>query len=73
MNGGKSKSYIIRESVENTSTSLSLTRLAADNGKYTVALWDFGAKANIAKELNKRGCRCNSYALERNSGRNCSA
>ncbi len=49
------KSYIIRESVENTSTSEPYT-LKADNGKYTVALWDFGAKANIAKELNKRGC-----------------
>ena len=26
-------------------------------GKYHVVLWDFGAKANIQRELEKRGCR----------------
>ncbi len=29
-----------------------------ENGKYTVAVWDFGAKDNIVKELVKRGCKC---------------
>lgn len=29
---------------------------AAKEGKYTVALWDFGAKAGIQSELEARGC-----------------
>ncbi|SHI06131.1 carbamoyl-phosphate synthase small subunit [Sporobacter termitidis DSM 10068] len=49
------KSYVIRESVENTSTKAAYT-LGADDPKYKVALWDFGAKENIARELQKRGC-----------------
>lgn len=49
------KSYVIKESVENTSTKTSCT-LIADDPKYRVALWDFGAKYNIARELQKRGC-----------------
>jgi carbamoyl-phosphate synthase small subunit len=49
------RSYVIRESVENTSTREAFT-LRADAPGYRVALWDFGAKGNIAKELLKRGC-----------------
>ncbi len=49
------KSYVIRESVENTSTRTAYT-LKADEPKYNVALWDFGAKGNIARELVGRGC-----------------
>jgi carbamoyl-phosphate synthase small subunit len=49
------RSYVIRESVENTSTNKAYT-LSADAPKYKVALWDFGAKYNIARELQKRGC-----------------
>ena len=49
------KSYVIRESVENTSTKTAYT-LAGENSHYKVALWDFGAKKNIARELQKRGC-----------------
>lgn len=29
---------------------------AADKGRYNVVLWDFGHKANIQRELEKRGC-----------------
>lgn len=28
----------------------------AENGCYNVVLWDFGAKQNIIRELNRRGC-----------------
>ena len=49
------KAYVIRESVENTSTKTPYT-LESDAHKYKVALWDFGAKRNIARELTLRGC-----------------
>jgi carbamoyl-phosphate synthase small subunit len=49
------KSYVIKESVENTSTKDAYT-VKAENPRYKVALWDFGAKRNIARELQKRGC-----------------
>ncbi len=49
------RSYVIKESVENTSTK-KVYSLTCDHPKYKVALWDFGAKGNIAKELVKRGC-----------------
>jgi len=49
------KSYVIKDSVENTSTKTSYT-LISDDPKYKVVLWDFGAKYNIARELQKRGC-----------------
>jgi carbamoyl-phosphate synthase small subunit len=49
------KSYAVKESVENTSTKDAYT-LEAEEPKYKVVLWDFGAKRNIAKELVKRGC-----------------
>lgn len=29
----------------------------APDAKFTVALWDFGCKENIVRELVKRGCR----------------
>lgn len=32
------------------------TQLPAAEGKYKVVLWDFGHKANIQRELEKRGC-----------------
>lgn len=49
------KSYVISESVESTTTKNAYT-IEAENPIYKVALWDFGAKRNIAKELVKRGC-----------------
>lgn len=49
------RSYSIKESVENTSTKEAYT-LEGPNPKYKVALWDFGAKGNIARELTERGC-----------------
>ena len=49
------RGYVIRESVENTSTKKAYT-LPAENPSYNVALWDFGAKGNIARELAERGC-----------------
>ena len=49
------RSYAVKESVELTSTKKAYT-LESDNPKYKVALWDFGAKGNIANELQIRGC-----------------
>jgi carbamoyl-phosphate synthase small subunit len=52
----KLKGYIIQGSVEATSCKTAYAQ--GDTGaKYHVALWDFGAKANIANELVTRGCR----------------
>jgi carbamoyl-phosphate synthase small subunit len=38
-------------------TAKSVSVLESKHAKYNVALWDFGAKRNIARELQKRGCR----------------
>ena len=39
--------YVSRQAVE---------RYPAEEGRYDVVLWDFGAKQNIIRELNQRGC-----------------
>lgn len=53
------KKYKICKAVESVSAtkkiSLSRTRESAGGAK-KIVLWDFGAKANIARELQKRGC-----------------
>ena len=51
----KIRSYTITESVESTTTT-EITTYPAEEKKYKVGLWDFGAKHNIIKELNRRGC-----------------
>lgn len=46
------------KSVQNAGVEFSGPAEHAQNGfGYKVALWDFGAKANIRRELEKRGCR----------------
>jgi carbamoyl-phosphate synthase small subunit len=49
------KNYVITGSVEATSTKEAY-QLKSTEGIYKVVLWDFGAKGNIARELQKRGC-----------------
>lgn len=49
------RSYVITNSVENTSTK-TIHTLNAEAPKNNVVLWDFGAKRNIAQELVNRGC-----------------
>lgn len=47
--------YVIQNAVKSVSCQTVKT-FPAENAKYRVALWDFGAKENIRRELNKRGC-----------------
>lgn len=49
------KSYSIINAVENVSCK-EATLYKAEEPKYTVALFDFGLKENIKRELLKRGC-----------------
>ena len=49
------KGYKADEAVPSVSTKEN-TYSKADNGKYKVVMWDFGAKENIRRELLKRGC-----------------
>ena len=50
------KAYRVTEAVEST-TSQEFEEFAPENPKYNVVVMDFGAKHNIGRELNKRGCR----------------
>lgn len=49
------KQYRVQNSVETVSVNGQQT-YAAQEPLYNVVLWDFGAKANICRELLKRGC-----------------
>jgi carbamoyl-phosphate synthase small subunit len=49
------KSYRVTNPVPKVS-SIEKKLYKADAAKYTVALYDFGAKQNIRRELNRRGC-----------------
>lgn len=49
------KNYRIGDAVASVSVRKAET-IAAENPSYRVALWDFGAKENICRELAKRGC-----------------
>ena len=49
------KNYVITDAVEST-TITEKENFPVDNAKYHVVLMDFGAKHNIGRELNKRGC-----------------
>lgn len=49
------KNYTVKNAVASTSTDEKV-ELKAENPKYNVVLWHFGAKHNIARELVKRGC-----------------
>ncbi len=48
-------SYSIKNAVRNVSCEKA-TLYKADEAKYSVALFDFGLKENIKRELQKRGC-----------------
>ena len=50
------KNYKIVNAVEST-TSQEIEHFEPENVKYDVVLMDFGAKHNIGRELEKRGCR----------------
>ncbi len=49
------KSYKVTDAVKSV-TPTEVTTEIAENPKYNVALWDFGAKGNIQRSLVKRGC-----------------
>jgi carbamoyl-phosphate synthase small subunit len=49
------KAYTIQDAVKKVS-SAQKKLFKADAAKFTVALYDFGAKENIRRELNRRGC-----------------
>ena len=49
------KNYVITDAVESTTITEKET-FPVDDAKYHVVLMDFGAKHNIGRELNKRGC-----------------
>ncbi len=51
----KLRAYRIDRAVESVSCAQPMPEWSA-GAKRTVALWDFGAKRNIARELVKRGC-----------------
>ena len=52
----KLKNYRIVDAVEST-TSQEFEVFEGENDKYHIALMDFGAKHNIGRELQKRGCK----------------
>lgn len=49
------KNYAVTEAVKNVTCKKEET-FTPENTKRRVVLWDFGAKANICRELVKRGC-----------------
>lgn len=49
------KQYKVVDAVESV-TPKEVASFAAENPRYNVALWDFGAKSNIQRSLLKRGC-----------------
>lgn len=56
----KIKSYIIVEAIQNVTVDKKETNLAKD-GKFNVALLDYGYKKNILRSLLKRGCNVTVY------------
>ena len=51
----KVRDYAVADAVKSVSATKPQL-LSADEHKHNVVLLDYGAKANIARELNKRGC-----------------
>ncbi len=51
------KSYAVTDALKNVTTSSPSTYEAAGKQKYRVVLLDYGAKHNIVRELQKRGCQ----------------
>lgn len=51
----KIKAYTVKDAVDSVTTKCMET--FNENGKYHVALFDFGYKRNILRNLVKRGCK----------------
>ncbi len=51
------KEYKIVEAVETVTCKEDVVSTSSTTGAHHIVLWDFGAKANIQRELEKRGCR----------------
>ncbi len=51
------KNYKITNAVESTTCKEESVFQPEGEARFNVCLWDFGAKANICRELVKRGCR----------------
>lgn len=50
------KAYRVTNAVKSVSTTKAELSPSSSEHKYNVVLMDYGAKANIVRELNKRGC-----------------
>ena len=50
------RSYLVKDAVGSVSAGKAYTLSPEGEPRYKVALWDFGAKMNIERELVKRGC-----------------
>ncbi|MBQ7715733.1 MAG: glutamine-hydrolyzing carbamoyl-phosphate synthase small subunit [Clostridia bacterium] len=61
---GKIKSYTVGDAVSRVTTSGVNVHAAEGDKKYTVALIDYGAKGNIIRCLNQRGCEVISYGAD---------
>lgn len=56
----KIKNYIIKDAIKNVTIEDKIT-VKAKNGKYSVALLDYGYKINIERSLVSRGCNVTVY------------
>lgn len=50
------KQYIVKDAVKSVTAPKKVTHKATGEEQYKVALYDFGTKYNIVRELQKRGC-----------------
>jgi carbamoyl-phosphate synthase small subunit len=57
------KKYTVIDAVKNTSCKQKQF-FKAENGKYKVALIDYGAKQNIVRKLNQRGCNITVFPFD---------
>lgn len=51
------KNYRVKDAVQSVTCQEVTEHGDKDSSRYTVAVWDFGCKENIIRELMKRGCR----------------
>ena len=68
----KVRDYAVADAVKSVSATKPQL-LSADEHKHNVVLLDYGAKANIARELNKRGCNVAVMPLQHQGGGHLSA
>ena len=60
------KNYKITDAVKNT-TVKEVRKIEVENAKYNVVVMDFGASANVEKELLKRGCNITTVPADTNA------